>query len=103
MYIISIVKCLTNILICYIKSKRLTLIFTMITLLRFSDNHSTKVKNFMLDMMCPLILEADTISTQMLDIIFSQIVEPKKVKKTIMLMPKNVKLFFLNSIDFCIL
>lgn len=63
------------------KSKRLILIFIMITLLHFSDNHSTKVKNFMLDMMCPLILEADTISTQMLDIIFSQIVEPKKVKK----------------------
>lgn len=33
----------------------------------------------MIDMMCPLILEADTISTQMLDTIFDQIVEPKKV------------------------
>ncbi|XP_054724365.1 sister chromatid cohesion protein PDS5 homolog B-A-like [Uloborus diversus] len=58
-------------------------IFTKLFQLIFSivnDNHSTKVKNFMLDMMCPLILEADTISQPMLDIILDQIVEPKKTK-----------------------
>lgn len=59
------------------------MIFTKLFHLIFSivnDNHSTKVKNFMLDMMCPLILEADTISTQMLDIIFDQVVEPRKTQ-----------------------
>ncbi|KAG8200522.1 hypothetical protein JTE90_000597 [Oedothorax gibbosus] len=58
-------------------------IFTKLFKLIFSivnDNHSTKVKNFMLDMMCPLLLEADTISQPMLDTILEQIVEPRKTK-----------------------
>ncbi|KAF8783022.1 Sister chromatid cohesion protein PDS5 like protein [Argiope bruennichi] len=45
-----------------------------------NDNHSAKVKNFMLDMMCPLLLEADTITQPLLDIILDQIVEPKKTQ-----------------------
>ncbi|XP_076319055.1 sister chromatid cohesion protein PDS5 homolog A-like [Tachypleus tridentatus] len=43
-----------------------------------NDNHSNKVKNFMLDMMCPLISEADSVSQELLDIILIQIIEPRK-------------------------
>lgn len=55
--------------------KLFRLIFSIV-----NDNHSTKVKNFMLDMMCPLLLEADTISQPLLDIILDQIVEPRKTQ-----------------------
>lgn len=43
-----------------------------------NDKHSSKVKNFMLDMMCPLITEADSVSQKLLDIILINIVEPYK-------------------------
>lgn len=43
-----------------------------------NDNHSEKVKNFMLDMLSPLILEADTVSQKLIEIILWQIIEPKK-------------------------
>ncbi|XP_023237020.1 sister chromatid cohesion protein PDS5 homolog B-like [Centruroides sculpturatus] len=46
----------------------------------YSDNHSTKVKNFMMDMMCPLISEADSVSQELLDIILAQIIEPRKTQ-----------------------
>ena len=38
-----------------------------------SDSHSVKVKNFMLDMMCPLITEADMVSQELLDVILAQV------------------------------
>ena len=41
-----------------------------------SDKHSSKVVNFMLDMMCPLITEADAVSQELLDIILKNIIEP---------------------------
>lgn len=56
-------------------SKLFSLIFSIV-----NDNHSNKVKNFMLDMMCPLVMEADTISQQLLDIILAQIIEPRKTQ-----------------------
>ncbi|CAH1778266.1 unnamed protein product [Owenia fusiformis] len=43
-----------------------------------NEKHSTKVKNFMLDMMCPLITEADSVSQELLDIILLNIIEPQK-------------------------
>ncbi|XP_071087825.1 sister chromatid cohesion protein PDS5 homolog B-like [Haliotis cracherodii] len=43
-----------------------------------SDKHSSKVKNFMLDMMTPLIAEADTVSQELLDVVLINIVEPQK-------------------------
>ena len=47
--------------------------------LLFSEKHSSKVVNFMLDMMCPLIAEADSVSQELLDIIMANIIEPYKV------------------------
>ena len=44
-----------------------------------NENHSDKVKNFMLDMLSPLITESDTVSTKLLQIILFQIIDPKKV------------------------
>lgn len=46
-----------------------------------SDKHSSKVKNFMLDMMTPLIVEADTVSQELLDVILMNLVEPKRVSE----------------------
>ena len=46
----------------------------------FSDRHTTKVKNFMLDMMAPLLSEADTVSQELLDILLLNIVEPHKTQ-----------------------
>lgn len=44
----------------------------------FSEEHSTKVKNFMIDIMSPLISEADNFTTDILDLILINIVEPRK-------------------------
>lgn len=46
-----------------------------------SDEHSTKVKGFMLDVLSPLITEADTVSNELLDIILINIVEPQKTAR----------------------
>ncbi|XP_050425690.1 sister chromatid cohesion protein PDS5 homolog B-like [Adelges cooleyi] len=43
-----------------------------------NDEHSAKVKVFMLDILCPLIMESDVISNELLDIILINIVEPNK-------------------------
>lgn len=45
----------------------------------YSEKHSSKVRNFMLDMMTPLITEADAVSQELLDIILQNIIEPHKV------------------------
>ena len=45
----------------------------------FSEKHSNKVRNFILDMMAPLITEADAVSQELLDIILINIIEPYKV------------------------
>lgn len=47
----------------------------------FSDEHSGKVKSFMLDVLCPLITESDVLSNELLDIILMNIVEPNKSQK----------------------
>lgn len=52
-----------------------------IFVLHFSDEHSGKVKSFMLDVLCPLITESDNVSSQLLDIILINIVEPQKSSK----------------------
>ncbi|GAB6027135.1 hypothetical protein CHUAL_013897 [Chamberlinius hualienensis] len=53
--------------------KLFTLMFSIV-----NDDHSAKVKNFMLDMMAPLISEADSVSQELLDIILAYIIEPRK-------------------------
>jgi sister-chromatid-cohesion protein PDS5 len=47
----------------------------------YSDEHSGKVKSFMLDILCPLITESDSVSNELLDIILSNIVEPLKSQR----------------------
>lgn len=44
-----------------------------------SENHSAKVVNFMLDMMCPVVKEADSVAPELLDILLINIIEPHKV------------------------
>lgn len=46
-----------------------------------SDEHSTKVKSFMLDILCPLICESDMVASELLDIILINIVEPNKTQR----------------------
>ncbi|XP_052794341.1 sister chromatid cohesion protein PDS5 homolog A-like isoform X2 [Mya arenaria] len=56
-------------------------IFCSLFKLMFSiinEKHTGKVKNFMIDMMCPLLTEADVVSQELLDILLINIVEPHK-------------------------
>ena len=46
-----------------------------------NDEHSGKVKNFMLDVLIPLITEADFVSNELLDIILINVVEPYKSQR----------------------
>jgi len=46
-----------------------------------NDEHSGKVKSFMLDVLCPLITESDIVSNELLDIILMNIVEPNKTSR----------------------
>lgn len=46
-----------------------------------NDEHSAKVKSFMLEILIPLIAESDSISNELLDIILINIVEPSKTQK----------------------
>lgn len=50
-----------------------SLIFSIV-----NENHSEKVKNFMIDMLTPLILESDATSPELMEIMFTQLIEPKK-------------------------
>ncbi|XP_029643842.1 sister chromatid cohesion protein PDS5 homolog B isoform X1 [Octopus sinensis] len=43
-----------------------------------NEKHSAKVRTFMLDMMVPLITEADTVSQELLDTILINLIEPYK-------------------------
>ncbi|KAK6618691.1 hypothetical protein RUM43_013082 [Polyplax serrata] len=43
-----------------------------------NDEHSSKVKSFMLDVLSPLITESDVVSNELLNIILINIVEPNK-------------------------
>ncbi|UYV72678.1 PDS5A [Cordylochernes scorpioides] len=45
-----------------------------------SDDHASKVKAFMLDLLSPLIAEADVISQELLDLVLIQIIEPRKTQ-----------------------
>ena len=56
-------------------------VMQMAVLCVFSDKHSGKVKTFMLDMMTPLICEADSVSQELLDVILVNLVDPKKVQR----------------------
>lgn len=49
----------------------------------YSEEHSMKVKNFMIDMLSPLITEADNFNTELLDLLLINIVEPKKSQNKI--------------------
>lgn len=44
----------------------------------FSDDHSDQVKSLMLDIMCSVITETESLSNELLDIILSNFVEPFK-------------------------
>lgn len=57
----------------FIFSQLFSLIFKIV-----NENHSEKVKNFMLDMLTPLIIEADAVSTKLIEIILWQLIEPRK-------------------------
>lgn len=46
-----------------------------------NDEHSGRVKSFMLDVLCPLITESDMVSNDLLDIILINIVEPFKTQQ----------------------
>lgn len=52
-----------------------------VTFISFSDEHSSKVKSFMLDVLCPLITESDSVSYDLLDLIFINIVEPLRTQR----------------------
>ena len=49
------------------------------SVLNFSENHTNKIQNFMLDVMCPIIQEGESASQQLLDTILINIIEPQKV------------------------
>lgn len=46
-----------------------------------NDEHSNKVKKFILDMLCPLLTDADGVSNELLDVILTNIVEPVKSQR----------------------
>lgn len=46
-----------------------------------NDEHSGRVRSFMLDVLCPLITESDIVSNDLLDIILMNIVEPNKTQR----------------------
>lgn len=46
-----------------------------------NDEHSAKVKSFMLEILVPLLAESDSISNELLDIILINIVEPNKTQR----------------------
>ncbi|XP_063542691.1 sister chromatid cohesion protein PDS5 homolog A-A-like [Cydia strobilella] len=43
-----------------------------------NTEHSSKVKSFMLDVLCPLITESDVVSNELLNVILMNLVEPNK-------------------------
>ena len=58
-------------------------IFCELFLLMFkivNDEHSGRVKSFMLDVLCPLITESDIVSNELLNIVLLNIVEPNKTQ-----------------------
>ena len=47
--------------------------------LPFSESHSNKIVNFMLDVMCPIIHEGESVPQELLDTVLVNIIEPQKV------------------------
>lgn len=45
-----------------------------------SKNHPPKVRGFMLDVMCPLISENDSVSPDLLEVILKNLIDSKKVE-----------------------
>eukprot|EP00088_Acartia_fossae_P068134 TRINITY_DN857_c0_g1_i5.p1 TRINITY_DN857_c0_g1~~TRINITY_DN857_c0_g1_i5.p1 ORF type:complete len:1163 (-),score=343.93 TRINITY_DN857_c0_g1_i5:589-3927(-) len=46
-----------------------------------NDEHSSKVKKFILDVLCPLISDSDGVSNELLDVILTNVVEPVKSQR----------------------
>lgn len=46
-----------------------------------NDEHSGRVKSFMLDVLSPLITESDMVSNELLDIVLMNVVEPNKTQR----------------------
>lgn len=59
----------------------------------FSDKHSAKVTSHMLDIMIPLISEADSVSQDLLDVVLGCILEPFKVLCSICQLPFVLQVF----------
>ena len=54
-------------------------VFNEILIHLFSENHTNKIQNFMLDVMCPIIQEGESVSQELLDAVLINIIEPQKV------------------------
>uniref|UniRef100_A0A0L8I015 Sister chromatid cohesion protein PDS5 homolog B n=1 Tax=Octopus bimaculoides TaxID=37653 RepID=A0A0L8I015_OCTBM len=54
-----------------------------------NEKHSAKVRTFMLDMMVPLITEADTVSQELLDTILINLIEPYKFFNNLLMIGKT--------------
>jgi len=61
-----------------------------------SEKHSNKMTGFMLDVLCPLITEAETVSPELLDIILVFIIEPLKVRFSVRMYSLWLKVRFSN-------
>lgn len=48
-----------------------------------NENHSNKIQNFMLDVMCPIIQEGDSIPQELLDTVLVNIIEPQKSENVV--------------------
>lgn len=61
-----------------------SLVLMEIVPLCFSENHNNKIQNFMLDVMCPIIQEGDSVPQELLDTVLMNIIEPQKVNPLIL-------------------
>ena len=64
--------------------------------LSFSENHSNKIVNFMLDVMCPIINDGESVPQELLDTVLVNIIEPQKVTLLIISFLWFVFFFFNN-------
>lgn len=80
-YLMEILAYTKSFTLCFETEDNQDVFVTLFRLLfKIMSNHdpSQKVKTFMLDIMSPLITEADNVGYELLDVIFKQIVEPEK-------------------------
>lgn len=64
---------------CHFHCKRSDFFMQVYLNLPFSENHSNKIVNFMLDIMCPIIHEGESVPQELLDTVLVNIIEPQKV------------------------